>query len=202
MPLLSYQYESSAIGSFPAAAAIRTKHDYQRLERRIRQGANIRFDIKQRIRIADRAAVSIAKPVSIETKLSTGDFATILNSDAAKERVFVSIDFAQLPASSDFAVRVFIDLPSANSSTPVDDPHFAGSFAFFGTSLPSAPAAAGVEHQGQTKFLVNITRLRCRNLEGLRSSRREVPFRCSLCPYHSPRNLKNPTLACCWRRLT
>jgi tyrosinase len=157
MPLLSYQYESSAIGSSPAVAAIRTKREYQKLEKRIKEGANIKFDVKQRIRIAEKAAVSIAKPVSIETRLSASDFATILNSDAVKERVFVNINFAQLPATSDFAVRVFIDLPSANSSTPTDDPHFAGSFAFFGTSLPNEPAAAGGEHQGKTDFLVNIT---------------------------------------------
>ncbi|HTG17777.1 MAG TPA: tyrosinase family protein [Blastocatellia bacterium] len=157
MPLLSYQYESSAIGSSPAAAAIRTKREYQKLEKRIKKGANIKFDVKQRIRIAEKAAVSIAKPVSIDTRLSANDFATILNSDAATERVFVNINFAQLPATSDFAVRVFIDLPSANSSSPTDDPHFAGSFAFFGTSLPNEPAAAGGEHQGKTDFLVNIT---------------------------------------------
>jgi tyrosinase len=157
MPLLSYQYESSAIGSSPAAAAIKTKAEYQKLERRIKEGANIRFDIKQRIRIAERAAVSIAKPVSRETRLSANDFATIINSDAAKERVFVSIEFAQLPATSDFAVRVFVNLPNANSSTPTDDPHFAGSFAFFGTNQPNAPAAAGGEHKHQPKFLVNIT---------------------------------------------
>src|SRR5262249_10232850 len=36
MPLLSYQYESSAIGSSPAAAAITTKSAYVKLEKRIR----------------------------------------------------------------------------------------------------------------------------------------------------------------------
>lgn len=153
MPLLSYQYESSAIGSSPAAAAIKTKTEFQKLEKRIRAGANIRFDIKQRIRIADRAAISIAKPVSKETRLSASDFASIINSDAATERVFVSIDFVQLPPNSDFSVRVFIDLPNANSSTPTDDPHYAGSFAFFGTDQPNATS----EHKHQPKFLVNIT---------------------------------------------
>ncbi len=54
MPLLSYQYESSAIGSSPAAVAIATKAAFQRIEQRIREGANIRFEIKQRIRLVDR----------------------------------------------------------------------------------------------------------------------------------------------------
>jgi len=157
MPLISYQYESSAIGSSPAAAeAITTKSAYQKLERRIREGADIRFEIKQRIPIAERAAISIARPFSKETRMVSGDFASIINSDTARERLFASIEFAQLPPSSDFSVRVFINLPDANSGTPTTDPHYAGSFAFFGTPLPSAPST-GAEHQHQPKFLVNIT---------------------------------------------
>ncbi|MBC7789158.1 MAG: tyrosinase family protein [Anaerolineae bacterium] len=157
MPLISYQYESSVIGSSPAVEWKKAKHDYEKLEKKIRKGANVRFDIKQRIRIADRAAVSIGKPVSMETRVSVSDFTRILSLDPAKERVFVNIDFAQLPASSDFAVRVFIGLPSANRTTPTDDPHFAGSFAFFGGSPAKASLAAGGEHKGQDMFLVNIT---------------------------------------------
>jgi tyrosinase len=157
MPLLSYQYESSAIGSSPAAAAVKTKTEFQKLEKRIRAGADVRFDIKQRIRIAERAAISIARPVSKETRLSTGDFAAIINSDATRERVFVSIEFAQLPPASDFSVRVFVNLPNANSGTSTDDPHYAGSFAFFGTEQPNATGASEGQHQHQPKFLVNIT---------------------------------------------
>lgn len=155
MPLLSYQYESSAIGSSPAIAAIKTKKEYQALEARIRAGANIKFEVKQRISIAEKAAVSIARPFSKETRLSTSDFAGILNSDVATERIFASIEYAHLPATSDFAVRVFINLPNANNATSIDDPHYAGSFAFFGTEQPGA-ADQGHQHQ-QPKFLVNIT---------------------------------------------
>ena len=154
MPLLSYQYESSAIGSSPATAAIKTKREFQELEKRIRAGANIRFEIKQRIRLADKEAISIARPLSKETRLSPDDFAAIIKSDATKDRIFVSIEFAQLPPTSDFFVRVFVNLPTANSNTPNDDPHYAGSFAFFGTEQPN-PAES--EHKHQPRFLVNIT---------------------------------------------
>jgi tyrosinase len=102
-------------------------------------------------------AVSIARPVSIQTSLSADDFARILNVDPTRERVFLSIDFAQLPATSDFAVRVFLDLPQANASTPTTDPHFAGSFAFFGTAPSNAPAGGSLVHQEHPMFLVNIT---------------------------------------------
>ena len=150
MPLLSYQYEGSAIGGSPALVAIR---DFQKLERRLRAGANIRFDVKHRVRVAEKAAVTIARPIARETKLSAADFATIVNADAAQEKVFVSIDFAQLPATSDFAVRVFLNLPNADRNTPTTDPHYAGSFGFFGTTEPSDRAG----HRHQPQFLVNIS---------------------------------------------
>ena len=149
MPLISYQYEGSAIGSSPASRAIK---DFKKLEARIKAGANIRFDVKKRVRLADRAGVSIGKPMSKETRLSPADFSSIINADTANERVFVSIDFAQLPASSDFAVRVFINMPNANAGTPTTDGHYAGSFGFFGTTEPADRA-----HKHQPKFLVNIT---------------------------------------------
>jgi len=163
MPLLSYQYEGSVIGSSPAPSAVLTKADFDKLEKRLREGANIHFDIKQRLRLADKAAVTVARPFSKETKLSTEDFARIVNSDAVQERVFASIDFAQLPANSDFSVRVFLNLPNANSTTPVSDPHYAGSFTFFGTQ-PSAPAAG--EHVHEPRFLVHLTT----TIQRLRSS--------------------------------
>jgi len=156
MPLISYQYESSAIGSSAAAAAFSTRTAYQKVEKRIRAGANIRFDIKQRVHLADRVAVSIAKPLSLETRLTPEAFSQIIGSDSARERVFASIEYAQLPATSDFSVRVFVNLPSAHSRTPGEDPHYAGSFAFFGTEAPEAAAAAG-QHRHQPRFLVNLT---------------------------------------------
>ncbi len=159
LPLLSYQYESSAIGSNPAVAAVR---DFKKLEKRLKEGANIRFDVKQRVRLADRASVSIGRPTSRESKLSPADFSSIINVDQSKDKVFVSIGFAQLPPTSDFAVRVFINLPNANAETPTTDPHYAGSFGFFGTTEP----AGGSGHQHQPKFLVNITN----TLQRLKSS--------------------------------
>jgi len=155
MPLLSYQYESSAIGSSPATAAIRTKSAFQKVERRIREGANIRFDIKQRMRLAEKTVVSVVRPFSLEAKLTPQDFARIIDSDAARERVFASVEYAQLPPTSDFSVRVYLNLPNANSSTSIEDPHYAGSFAFFGTEAPTG--GAGGEHRHQPKFLVNLT---------------------------------------------
>ncbi len=150
MPLLSYQYESSAIGSSAALSAF-SAEEFKKIETRLRKGAEMRFDIKERIRIAERAAMSMSEPFSMETSASPEKFRALVESDTANERVFVTIDYAQLPPTNDFFVRVFLNLPTADVDTSTGDPHFAGSFAFFGTHSP------GHEGHGKTDFLVNVT---------------------------------------------
>jgi tyrosinase len=154
MPLLSYQYESSAIGSHAAALELKTKTEFQKVQERIKKGANIKFDIKQRLLIADSAIISIVNPFSHKTQISPGEFAGIINDDLSKDKIFAHIQYASLPPSSDFYVRVFINLPQANRNTPVTDPHFSGTFAFFGTEMP---AHDNQHHSHQPRFLVNIT---------------------------------------------
>jgi tyrosinase len=153
MPLLSYQYEASTIGSSSAARMMLTKADFRRLEKRIRKGANIQFEVKQRFLIANKATLSIARPFSKGASLPAQDFSALINSDSAKERIFASVSYAQLPPTNDFFVRVFVNLPSATADTPTDDAHYAGSFAFFGTD---GGGHAGHNHPSP-RFLVNIT---------------------------------------------
>jgi tyrosinase len=57
-----------------------------------------------------------------------------------------------LPSRDDFFVRVFINLPEASAATPTDDPHYAGSFAFFGTHGQDHGA-----HAPKTEFLVYVS---------------------------------------------
>ena len=158
MPLLSYQYEHSDIGTPVPALSIKTKAEFNKVQDRLKKGADIKFIIKNRIPVVGKTTLSIGRPFTVEPKVSAGDLAVIINNDATKDHVFVSINYVQLPAESDFFVRVFINLPDANSSTPVADPHYAGSFAFFGTPMPEKSMTAGMPaHKHVPKFLVNIT---------------------------------------------
>ena len=151
MPLLGYQYESSAIGSAAARARF-TASELQRIEKRLRAGIEVRFEIRKRVLIAERASVAIARPFSKETTVSAQDFAALVEVDKARERVFARIGFAQPPAANDFFVRVFVQLPNAGPDTPTNDPHYAGSFAFFGTQSDHHAA-----HPHKLDFLVNVT---------------------------------------------
>ena len=151
MPLLSYRYESSAIGS--SAAMDMTKRDYRKLEARLRKGAAVRFEVKQRARLAEKTTASVARPLSIQAKVAPESISRIINADPAVERVFVSIEYAELPPSRDYAVRVFLNLPNANAQTPTSDAHYAGSFAFFGSDAPPGAQA----HPSQLSYLVNLS---------------------------------------------
>ncbi|MHC4956400.1 MAG: tyrosinase family protein, partial [Planctomycetota bacterium] len=152
MPLLSYQYEPSAVGNTPAARVAKATEDYKTLEKRIRAGADIKFDVRKRVAIAERASVRIAAPLTRETKLSPASISALIDSDAAKETIFASVEYAHYPPECDFYLRVFINRPGASGETPTSDAHYAGSFAFFGTH---SPGRAG--HHHRPKFLVNVT---------------------------------------------
>jgi tyrosinase len=151
MPFLSYQYESSAIGSFAPSATL-TASELRTVEERVRKGADVRFEIKRTVPIANRARISVARSFSQASSVSAGDFAALIESNRATERVFARINYAMLPSRDDFFVRVFINLPEASAATPTDDPHYAGSFAFFGTHGQDHGA-----HAPKTEFLVYVS---------------------------------------------
>jgi len=150
MPLLSYRFESSAIGNSPATAEP-AEETFKKIEERVRKGADVKFDIKRRYLISERSSLQVGRPFSKETRLAPADVASIINSKKEEERIFASVQFAQLPPTSDFFVRVFLNMPTATGQTPIEDPHFAGTFAFFGTHVE------GAHHEHQPRFLVNIT---------------------------------------------
>lgn len=154
MPLLSYRYESSTVGKYatPMDMLKLSAQEAKTIEARIRKGAEVRFDIKRRIPIASNTPLRLDRPVSRPTRVATADLAALLESDARRERVFVNVDYAQLPMANDFFVRVFVNLPEANAHTPTSDIHYAGSYAFFGVHTPS-----GESHHHKTDFIVDAT---------------------------------------------
>jgi len=154
MPLLSYRYETSAIGGLRAVTdlAAVSSAELARIEKRLKEGADIRFEVRKRVPLVRGARLLIAEPLSVRAPVSADDFTTLIETDQRNEQVFVNINYAQLPAVNDFFVRVFINLPAAHAQTPTDDIHYAGSFAFFGTHT----GAQGDRHE-KTDFLVNVT---------------------------------------------
>src|SRR4029079_14297887 len=94
-------------------------------------------------------------PFSKQTSEAPNEFVRIID-NKEKETIFLSIEYAQLPPASDFFIRVFINKPDANSKTSTDDPHFAGSFAFFGTEPTTVLPEGHGGHHHHPRFLVNV----------------------------------------------
>ena len=184
MPLLFYRYETSAVGGFGAAmnlTALNTA-ELKKIETRLRKGANIRFEIKKRVPIMKGARLTISRPYSAETRVSADDFNALIESDRTTERIFVRINYAQLPPVNDFFVRVFIDQPNANARTRTDNVHYAGSFAFFGTHSHG---------HGKTDFLVNVTET-LRNLKRRDQLKSGAPLSVSWSRYPQESSLSAP----------
>src|SRR5687768_17843019 len=64
------------------------------------KGANIKFDIKQRLSLADTALVSMEQPFTARTSAKASEFARIVESDRARETIFASIAYASLDRKS------------------------------------------------------------------------------------------------------
>lgn len=155
LPLLSYRYECSTIGKFgcPLDLSALSATEFRQLEARIKKGAEVRYDVKLRVPISGPRRLVIGRPSEVKSDVSTEHFAAIVDADAARERVFLGIDFAQLPQTNDFFVRAFINLPHADRHTPIESEHFAGSFSFFGTQMQAGHG----EHSHAPAFLINVT---------------------------------------------
>jgi tyrosinase len=67
-------------------------------------------------------------------------------SDAQPTRVLAFARDIAAPATPNVEVRVFLNLPTATTATPTTDPHFVGSFGFFGG--PHGSGQAGSGHEG------------------------------------------------------
>jgi len=155
MPLLSYRYECSTVGKFgcPLDLTALSAEEFRRLEARIKEGAEVRYEIRKRVVISEAMTLTIERPIELKSEVSTNDFAAIVDADASRERVFLSIRYAELPETNDFFLRAFINLPGANRQTPVDSDHYAGAFSFFGTRMPPGRG----EHSHAPEFLINVT---------------------------------------------
>jgi len=181
MPLLAYRYESSAIGSSPAQVAVKSAAEFRRLEARLRAGAPIRFVISSRSRIAERADLSGGKPALLRSAVKIQSLGRILESKEIPERIFLAVQSANVPRPQDFFVRVFVNLPEANAQTSTDDPHYAGSFAFFGNPATEHHGQASAAEAEHPRFLVDLTHT-LRNLRERNSLAADAPVTVQLVP--------------------
>ena len=95
----------------------------------------------------------LARPFVARTRESAAELDALITGGQQRERIFAKVDFTRAPQVNDFFVRVFVAMPEASARTPTDDPHYAGSFAFFGTH--DGEHRHG--HAPKLEFLVDVT---------------------------------------------
>ncbi|HEY2961782.1 MAG TPA: tyrosinase family protein [Pyrinomonadaceae bacterium] len=161
MPILSYQFEPCAPG-----ATLTTK-DKATLERFLREGGPHKLEFTRKFEMRQSLDLPVDKPAAARLKVEPDAFRSVLDSNA-RQKAVLTIDEVQVPPKQDVFVRVFINKPDASAATPIEDPHYAGSFAFFccsepphheGTAAPTpaaTPTPAAATNQ-KLRYLVDAT---------------------------------------------
>jgi len=100
-----------------------------------------------RVNLETGIPVSVAKLPSLARDFRNMEAAGLT---LGNRRVLAKLSNITAPATNDFIVNVFVDCPYLSPTTPYSDPHYAGSFSFFGAAM----AMHGME--GPT-FVIDIT---------------------------------------------
>ena len=130
-PIFSYQYEPSQIGTSIAQLQVRTQAEADALKAFVQRGGNAEIPIQARFRFAQPTAVTVGRGAPVQLKVERGVLERALAA-AGTGRVLLTLQQVEPPAAADFFVRVFVNAPGpVSADTPISDPHYAGSFAFF-----------------------------------------------------------------------
>lgn len=160
-PLLSYQFEPCAPGMTPAP----TK-DKATLEKYLREGGPYKLEYYKRYELRRPLTTLLKQAAPTRLKVEPEAFRTVLDTNA-REKAILTIDEVEPPAKQDVFVRVYINKPDATAATSIEDPHYAGSFAFFcceekangheGMAPASTPSPAPVGPTRKLSYLVDVT---------------------------------------------
>jgi tyrosinase len=130
--IFDYQYEPSQIGAgVDKIQAIKTHSDANKLKAVVSRGAPSAIQILQRYPLAGTIDVSVATAAVGRIKVGKEALSAALQAGSG-QRALLRLQHVEPPAKADVFVRVFVNAPGAVSDkTPISDPHYAGSFAFF-----------------------------------------------------------------------
>ena len=130
-PIFSYHYGPSQIGTSIAQLQVRTQAEADALKAFVQRGGNAEIPIQARFRFAQPTAVTVGRAAPVQLKIERGVLERALAA-AGTGRVLLTLQQVEPPAAADFFVRVFVNAPGpVSADTPISDPHYAGSFAFF-----------------------------------------------------------------------
>jgi len=176
-PLLSYQFEPCAPGM--TVAPVR---DRDALEKFLREGGPHKLEYVKRYELRSPLSMMLQKSAAAQIKIEPDAFRTVLDTNG-REKAVLTLDEVEVPPKQDVFVRVFVNKPDASAGTSIDDPHYAGSFAFFccekdggmkghempppstpsatptatASASPTATGAAPASNLPKRRYLVDVT---------------------------------------------
>jgi tyrosinase len=143
MPILSYQFDGNCGGGTPGAGTAQADTSAA-MKRFLQSGAPPRVEILRRFELQRAFEVSTETPASAAIPIEAGAVKSVVERPET-ERLLLTIGDLRQPRENSFFVRVFVNLPDASPTTPIEDPHYAGSFAFFNDpkAMPEHPEGGG-----------------------------------------------------------
>lgn len=129
-PALGYQYEGLTL---PSSAAVAARTGRAPAARMTSAHMTAATPARTLAATSDATVVSAPYVASLTLAAAGGQALTAKRLEsAAAGRVLAEIEIGNAPTVAPMLINVFINKPDADAKTSVADPHFAGSFSFFG----------------------------------------------------------------------
>lgn len=142
-------------------------YDTQRTIQPVIANSKFKFNTLQLAALSNTKLIKKLTPARFELAsetLFTEELKTKLQSNApiqqGAQTIKVVLSDITPPPDEDFFVRVFINCDYLDKNTPINDPHYAGSFTFFASTHEANAGMQGMDHSmhdKKLKFVMDVT---------------------------------------------
>ena len=151
-PILTYQFEPCSLAGVQAG---QKKLEGKQLEAFLRAGAPSKLEFGPRFELRRSITAEIGKVSTTALSVEPPALVSALQG-GPHTRIVLTVGDVLMPPKRDFFVRVFLNKPDATEDTSIDDPHYAGSFAFFFDESAMKGHPAGTSAMPLTGFLIDV----------------------------------------------
>lgn len=125
----------------------------QELEARLREGANVELRMIDRFPLGEEVTVRSDEPITLETESPAEEFVPYLSGQTPSRPLLIAKGIAT--SQVNFFTRVYINRPEATVADSMDDPRFAGGFAFFNADGERGDGDLAVDVASPLRLLYN-----------------------------------------------
>lgn len=153
LPIFVYQFEPCA----PGEAGQAQRRSRNELEKFLRAGAPSKFEFVKKFELGQAITVEVGKSATGTIKVEPEAFRSVLEGN--RNLAVLTVSDVEIPSKRDFFVRVFVNKPDASTQTPIDDAHYAGSFAFFfdEAAMKGHDGESAMTERPKAGYLVDMT---------------------------------------------